>query len=98
MLLKQAIRPLAFCELHGKHRLARVGLVLLVLWAVWPLWADPAAATWQRAQGMFGYFFVAPRYPLGTIVSASPFAMGLVAGLLLVFGMLAVPDFEKHEP
>lgn len=97
-LLRQPLRPAVLAELRGMRRLGRVGLVLLLIWLVWPLWAGPAAAAWHTAHGGFDSFLTEPRYPLGAIIAASPFAMGLVAGLLLVFGMVAVPDFERHEP
>lgn len=97
-VLKMPLRPLAFSKLRGKKRLGRVALVLLAIWLAWPLWADPASVAWHAAHGGFGSFLTKPKYPVGAIIAASPFAMGVVAGLLVIFGMLATPDFQEHEP
>lgn len=97
-IVKEPLRPVAMVRLAGWRRLALVGLLLFLVWLVWPLWADPAAAAWHAAHGGFGPFLTRPNYPLAAIIAASPFAMGLVAGLLLVFGMLATPGFRRREP
>ena len=90
------LRPVELDGLGWGQRFRIVGMLGVAFWLVWPLWADPVAGAWRRAHGGFGA--LGPRYPLGAILGASPFAMGIVVFLLLGIGMVLTPHIKQREP
>jgi len=94
----RVLRPAELDALRWAQRFEAAGVLAVLLWLAWGWWASPVVRAWKKAHGGFNSIAGGgPRYPLHSVLGASPLLMGLVVFLLLAMAMVLAPNVRRRD-